>query len=201
MRGRCSRPAPAPASARSPALAGELPTYGPADRAWAATFRAEVARVAGNAPPSTWQPVVEAWDALAQPYEAAYARYRAAEAGVHGDREEAARWLVDAASAADAIGARPLRETIDLLARRARIPLETERRAAPQRAAGLTERELDVVRLLAAGRSNRQVAAELFISPKTVSVHVSNILTKLEVASRGEAAAAAYRLGLVDAPA
>ena len=67
---------------------------------------------------------------------------------------------------------------------------------------GLTARELEVLRLVAIGRSNRDIAAELFISAKTASVHVSNILAKLGVGSRGEAAATAYRLGLFDpAPA
>jgi DNA-binding NarL/FixJ family response regulator len=53
-----------------------------------------------------------------------------------------------------------------------------------------------VLALVAAGRSNRQIAQALFISPKTASVHVSNILAKLGVANRVEAAAAAHRLGL-----
>jgi DNA-binding NarL/FixJ family response regulator len=63
---------------------------------------------------------------------------------------------------------------------------------------GLTGRELEVLRLVAAGRSNRDIANELFISPKTASVHVSNILGKLGAASRGAAAAKAHTLGLVD---
>ncbi|MGZ0235660.1 helix-turn-helix domain-containing protein, partial [Streptomyces sp. CPS1] len=66
---------------------------------------------------------------------------------------------------------------------------------------GLTTREREVLRLVAAGRTNRQIAEELFISPKTVSVHVSNILAKLGVSSRGEAAALAHRLGLFPARA
>ncbi|MER5782471.1 LuxR C-terminal-related transcriptional regulator, partial [Streptomyces mobaraensis] len=91
------------------------------------------------------------------------------------------------------------------LARRARLPLDGE--AAPDgRAPGaaggadapprLTPREHDVLRLVTLGRSNRQIAEELFISPKTASVHVSNILAKLGAAGRGEAAATAHRLGL-----
>ena len=64
---------------------------------------------------------------------------------------------------------------------------------------GLTAREMEVLRLVTAGRSNQQLAAELFISPKTASVHVSNILGKLGVASRTEAAATAHRLHLFDA--
>ncbi|MFF1745790.1 response regulator transcription factor, partial [Streptomyces mirabilis] len=68
--------------------------------------------------------------------------------------------------------------------------------ADPAEALGLTSRERDVLRLVAAGRSNRQIAEELFISPKTASVHVSNILAKLDVSGRGEAAALAHRLRL-----
>ena len=63
---------------------------------------------------------------------------------------------------------------------------------------GLTGRELEVLRLVAEGRSNRDIAGELFISPKTASVHVSNILGKLGAASRGEAAAKAHALRLLD---
>ena len=70
----------------------------------------------------------------------------------------------------------------------------------PGAGVGLTERELEVLRLVAAGRSNREIAAELFLSPKTASVHVSKILGKLGVASRGEAAAKAHALRLFDPP-
>jgi DNA-binding NarL/FixJ family response regulator len=63
---------------------------------------------------------------------------------------------------------------------------------------GLTARELEVLRHLAAGRSNREIGQALFITPKTASVHISNILRKLQVTSRVQAATAAHRLGLVD---
>ncbi len=98
-----------------------------------------------------------------------------------------------------------MREDLSLLAQRARLPLTaTDTPAAqpapqdtdPAEALGLTSRERDVLRLVAAGNSNRQIAEELFISPKTASVHVSNILAKLGVAGRGEAAALAHRLRL-----
>jgi DNA-binding CsgD family transcriptional regulator len=62
----------------------------------------------------------------------------------------------------------------------------------------LTPREREVLGLVALGRTNRQIADELFISENTAGVHVSNILGKLEVTGRGEAAAIAYRLGLVE---
>jgi len=73
---------------------------------------------------------------------------------------------------------------------------ETEAANAGIDAFGLTQREREVLQLVADGRSNPQIAEALFISRKTASVHVSNILGKLGVASRGEAAAVAHRLGL-----
>jgi DNA-binding NarL/FixJ family response regulator len=92
-----------------------------------------------------------------------------------------------------------------MLARRARIDLGTpaaDVAAAPADPAalaerlGLTSREVDVLRMVADGRTNAEIAATLVISHKTASVHVSNILSKLGVSGRGEAAAVAHRLGL-----
>ena len=68
-----------------------------------------------------------------------------------------------------------------------------------QRPFGLSPRELEVLQLVAAGRTNRQIGTELFISENTAGVHVSNILGKLGVASRTEAASAAFQAGLVRA--
>jgi len=98
-----------------------------------------------------------------------------------------------------------VREQAEWLARRARLTLAGDP-AAPaadpgdqaRHQYGLTARELEVLRLVAVGRSNRDIAAELFISAKTASVHVSNIMSKLGVTTRVEAAALAYRLGLAD---
>jgi DNA-binding NarL/FixJ family response regulator len=105
-------------------------------------------------------------------------------------------------AAAAAAGHAPLLAAIRTLAARARIPLDASstppeplRELAPY---GLTERELLVVRLVAAGRSNREIGADLFISGKTASVHVSNILRKLGVSSRVQAAALAERAGILD---
>jgi DNA-binding CsgD family transcriptional regulator len=76
------------------------------------------------------------------------------------------------------------------------------RAATPLAAApgfALTSREREVLRLVAEGYSNGRIAEALYISPKTASVHVSRIIAKLEVTSRGEAAALAHRLGLLEA--
>jgi DNA-binding NarL/FixJ family response regulator len=86
------------------------------------------------------------------------------------------------------------------LARNARIDLGGAPPEEPGDPLGLTERESEVVRLVAAGRSNQQIADELFITRKTASVHVSNVLGKLGAANRVEAAAIAHRLGLEEGP-
>jgi DNA-binding NarL/FixJ family response regulator len=102
------------------------------------------------------------------------------------------------------VAARPLRERIEGLARRARIDLETEEPAAPSAPRsttdpyGLTVREREVLDLVAAGRTNREIGERLFISEKTASVHVTHILGKLGVSSRVEAALVAARAGMVD---
>jgi DNA-binding CsgD family transcriptional regulator len=139
----------------------------------------------------------------------AYARYRAAEAMVRtgGSRPEASAWLAESHRVAVAIGAAPLERMAADLARRGRLDLGEDAVAdgddladgTSDDAAGplpsLSPREREVLALVAAGRTNRQIADELFISPKTASVHVSNILAKLGVSTRGEAAALAHRLG------
>ncbi|MER7183217.1 response regulator transcription factor, partial [Streptomyces hyaluromycini] len=90
---------------------------------------------------------------------------------------------------AAALAAAPLLERAEALLRRS-VPAEN---SAPP----LTAREQDVLRLLALGRSNRQIGEELFITGKTASVHVSNILAKLGATSRTEAVAIAYRERLI----
>ena len=100
------------------------------------------------------------------------------------------------------MGAGPLRREIELLANRGRLHLQEPTAPAPAASPspaasfGLTRREAEVLTLVAAGRTNRQIGGELFISEKTASLHVSRILAKLGVAGRGEAAAVAHRLGL-----
>ena len=168
---------------------------GPEALAWLARAEAEWARLEGHADPDRWATAVDAFS-YGYVYEEARCRWRLAEALLaSGRRDEATEQARAAHSVAQRLGAEPLRTAIESLSRRGRLgvgePVEQSGTAA-----GLTARELEVLRLLAMGRSNQQIADALFISRKTASVHVSHILTKLEVGTRVEAAAVAHRLGL-----
>jgi DNA-binding NarL/FixJ family response regulator len=146
-----------------------------------------------------------------EPFPLAYALLRHAEAlATAGDRGAAAATVGEALELARSLGAAPLLEEIDALMRRARLrPVVADGQAAEEEAAvpdeleriGLTAREAEVLQLVADGLSNSQIAEKLFISRKTASVHVSNILSKLGVSTRVEAAALAHRRGLVQASA
>jgi DNA-binding CsgD family transcriptional regulator len=205
-------------------VAEKLETFGPLQRALALTYaaaEADTARLIAAFPDGSgsgasdetagllaaWDEAAAAWDGLGEPYSLAETLLHAAEVALaRGDRDGAASRLDRAAPLAAALGAQPLAGQIALLARRARIRLSASAgsEVAPGDAGeddgelGLTERELEVLRLVAEGRSNRQIAGELFISPKTASVHMSNILSKLGVSNRGEAAATAHSLRLFD---
>jgi DNA-binding NarL/FixJ family response regulator len=164
-----------------------------------AHIAAEVARASATDAPAAWLTVADLWAAHGMRPREAYARFRAAEAFLREDDRDAAAQNARAAyAAASAIGWTVLRDAIASLGRRARLDLgaENDTVRSPADHYGLTARELDVVALLAEGRTNRQIADALFISVKTASVHVSNILAKLGVSNRGEAGAAARRLGL-----
>ena len=168
--------------------------------AFRALAEAELTRLRGEHDPVRWLEAAELFRALSEPLNAAYADLRAAEAiALSGGRTvEIAEPLRSAFAVASSLGSRPLREEADALARRAGIALEPAERsdAEPPAELGLTHRELEVLRLLAEGRTNRQIGEELFITPKTASVHVSRILMKLGVANRAEAAAMAHRTGI-----
>jgi DNA-binding CsgD family transcriptional regulator len=201
------------------AHAQEMRVVGPSQEAERLTFTAltrEEAAPPGHADGVPVQDAMTAWDAAAtawqrldQPFPLADALLRAAEVAVdRGDRDGAAARLTRAAALADGLGASPLRERIGFLARRARIALPSEPPDAgaldsaddggqAAKSLGLTAREIEVLRLVAVGRSNGEIATDLFISAKTVSVHVSHILVKLDAATRTEAAAIAYRAGLL----
>jgi DNA-binding NarL/FixJ family response regulator len=116
------------------------------------------------------------------------------------DRPAAAETLGETAAIATALGAAQLLAAADTLARRLGVRPPGPARAAVPAPAGieiLTAREREVLRLVAEGQSNSRIAARLYISPKTASVHVSRIIAKLEVSNRVEAAAVAHRLGLL----
>jgi DNA-binding CsgD family transcriptional regulator/tetratricopeptide (TPR) repeat protein len=179
------------------------------DEANLGTVEAEWSRVAGPSDPGRWAASAKAWEALGYPWQAGYARWRQAEAllAQGAPRADAAQALAAARTLAGGLGARLLVREIDALARRARIDLAAPGDGGPQDGPaapepdgagelGLTPREREVLALVADGRTNRQIAEALFISDKTASVHVSNILAKLGVANRGEAAAVAHRLRL-----
>ncbi len=177
-------------------------------RGWLARAQAEWTRANGSNDPEAWRAVVDAFGP-GFVYETARSRWRLAEALAEaGDRTAAAiEWRL-ATRAADQLRAAPLQAVLADLGRRARLAGQGKSQSHGAGAdeaesggiggplASLTGRELEVLRLLAAGHSNREIGSELFISPKTASVHVSNILAKLHAASRTEAAAIAHRDGL-----
>ncbi|MEU5882691.1 AAA family ATPase [Spirillospora sp. NPDC047279] len=200
----------APALPQIEERAAGLDVLGSLQEAHQVTFAAEVARARGVLDLAAWDTASATWEKLGQPYSQATALFRAGEAALHdGDRDGAAERLRRAAALAGELKAAPTCAAIDDLFRRARLSRTAGRADAGAGAGagaasgpplGLTPRELEVLRLVADGQSNREIAEGLYISVKTASVHVSNILTKLEVASRGEAAATAHRLGLFPPP-
>jgi DNA-binding CsgD family transcriptional regulator len=178
---------------------------GAAGPGWVARAEAEWLRAVGRNDPAAWQAVVDAFGA-SSPYETARARWRLAEALAKADKHEAARreWRLAAQTAGD-LGAVPLRAAVDDLGRRARLAPARQRSSEPaeqsrEPLSRLTARELEVLRLLATGRGNKDIGATLFISAKTASLHVSNIMAKLGAASRIEAAAIAHQQGIATEP-
>ncbi|MFM9627036.1 AAA family ATPase [Streptomyces galilaeus] len=183
--------------ARTAARRGEAGVpQGPEGQAWLARAEAERARAAGEPDAAAWEKAAAAFE-FGDVYERARCRLRLAEAlSAAGRREEAAGEARAAHETAVRLRAAPLLERVDDLIRRARLAPAPPGREGP---AALTARERDVLRLLALGRSNRQIGEELFISGKTASVHVSNILAKLSASSRTEAVAIAHRERLLEA--
>jgi DNA-binding CsgD family transcriptional regulator/DNA-binding transcriptional regulator YdaS (Cro superfamily) len=180
-------------------LTGVIPPMVRASRTVAAGECSRIGRAGDGA---LWADARRQWEACGNPYQAAYARLREAEAllAPGGNRADAATSLREAHAVADALGARPLLQRLQALARRARIDLDAGRHSETAADAvsrfELTPREREVLGLLANGLTNREIGAELFISNKTASVHVSRILGKLSVPNRAAAAAFAQRLGV-----
>jgi DNA-binding CsgD family transcriptional regulator len=178
----------------------------PEQAAYAAQAAAEAARAhADPAAAGYWRAALQAWEALDQPYDAAYAGLRLGEA-MTATPESPEGVLRTAWRRADHLGAAPLRGELEALARAHRlritladVPDPVGGPAVSPVGLGLTAREVEVLQRVAAGESNGDIAGALYISTKTASVHVSNILRKLGAANRRDAARAARVLGLVPA--
>jgi DNA-binding CsgD family transcriptional regulator/tetratricopeptide (TPR) repeat protein len=186
----------------------------PDGRATVLTALAERHRLHDRAGSGPWSAAATAWDELGRPFPAAYARFRAAETTLrrHGPDAHTTATLRRAAEVAGRLGATPLRTECELLARRHRVSLDAAPgtgtpAAGPDAPAvppagldapavpGLTDREQEILALVAVGRTNGEIAHALVISPKTVSVHVSNILRKFGATGRADAARIAHRTG------
>ncbi|MBZ2198133.1 AAA family ATPase [Ruania sp. N2-46] len=195
-------------------------TIGPEGLAWLARCRAEASRMRGETDPAPWRALVDAFG-YGDTYQQAIARWRLAEvllalraeggpagasavagpgeesgddAGPESDPDDGGDELLDALATARALRARPLEEALLATARRYRLNVPGQRAAA---VALLTPREQSVLELVAQGLTNRAVGTELFISEKTVSVHLSRVMAKLDVSSRTEAVAVAMSRGIL----
>ena len=211
------RPVPDDAMALSASVRDEVLSMdprSPADHGHRALVAAEHARLRREGEVDAWREAVERCRAMNEPVALAYALFRQAEAlSSAGDLEAAAAAASEALTLAQTVGAAPLEADVGALIRGARLraAVAAGNGTAPSAAAvadaepgelerlGLTAREGEVLRLVSDGRSNGQIAEALFISRKTASVHVSNILSKLGVSTRVEAAALAHRRGIADA--
>lgn len=159
--------------------------------AWHRTCTGEESLLAWQRARDAWQPTGLGYDLLECTAQLATVAF------AEGDRDTGQQALREAWTTSRDMGASGLTRSMAALARRTRTTLDDP--AHPSDGAGLTRREREVLALVAAGRSNPQIAGELYMSRKTASAHVSRILTKLGVASRGEAAAYAWAHGLADA--
>jgi DNA-binding CsgD family transcriptional regulator/tetratricopeptide (TPR) repeat protein len=174
--------------------------------------KAELSRLTGPSSAAAWATAAAAADELRHPHEAAYCRFRQAEALLLArESKTAARAAaLEAHRIARELGATPLRREVEQLAARSGLDLVSPPVAADGQSGAepvhhgipfrLTRREQDVLERLTLGRTNREIATELFISEKTASVHVSNIKSKLGANGRAEIAAIAVRLRLVPDP-
>lgn len=187
-------PAEAPPEHLQPlqmAMAGLAARAGsPANAAWLATAEAE-----RSADPAAWEAATSQWLALGHRPSAAYTAWRSGDAwDAAGDIPRARESWRRAESLARELGMVPiLTALMGPAARRVEEPVE--RWALPDaESLGLTARETEVLACIAEGWTNKRIADELVISPRTVGIHVSNVLHKLGVSTRGEAAALVRRL-------
>ncbi len=186
-------------------LVEQLPRVGSYNAARYRHATAALAQAQGTDTPEMWEEVAAAWRTLEHKPLLGWALLRLAHADAQsGDKTAAADPLAEAWEIAQRLGATPLSERVTGLAQRAHLrfsPTSSPDTSATGSLARLTNRELEVLKHVALGETNDEIGTALFISPKTVSVHVSNILAKLEVTSRTKATAIAYEHGLLsDAP-
>jgi len=165
-----------------------------------ALCEAEATRMEVRSDSDAWMTAAGLFQRLSQPYTSAYAWYREGEAvlATRHDTARARSVLREAHAVAIRLGAVPLRAAIEEVSARGRVDLSegVVARGRSTGPGGLTAREREILALVADGLSNRQIGERLFITEKTASHHVSNILGKLGVAGRVEAAAEAVRLGI-----
>jgi DNA-binding CsgD family transcriptional regulator len=185
-------PDPEPWVQRLRSAAGDVHRHGAAGAAWSAHLEAELLRLTGSTDPDPWEEAVEAWSRVERRHEQAWSLLRLGESRLRRhDRAGAWEPLRAALEIARRLRAAPLVTAVTGVARSARLDVGLD--PPDPRALPLTERETEVLRLVADGRTNGEIARALFISPKTASVHVSHILTKLGVHTRTEAAVVAHR--------
>ncbi|MEW2386565.1 AAA family ATPase [Micromonospora sp. NPDC047707] len=171
------------------------------DRAWRASFVAEASPASQRR--EAREAELYAWERAGQPYPLAWALVRSTDGLIaRRSRTEAVERLRRARAIGEALGAMPLVMAVHATASRAGLTLAeapSRQMVIPKKPEfGLTAREVEVLRLVAEGLTNRQIANHLFISVKTVSVHISRILMKMDASTRGEAAAKAHRLHFFD---
>jgi DNA-binding CsgD family transcriptional regulator len=169
------------------------------------TSEAETARAADRPACDLWLAAAAGWESLGEPYPRAQCLLRGVEAALaeRRPRPTVAPWLSVAHEIAVRLDAAPLVGALESIARRGRVTFVRDDVQPPGPVSdavplGLTPRELQVLRLVGQGYTNGEIADSLFISPKTAGAHVSNILGKLGVGRRVEAAAIAERLDLLD---
>jgi DNA-binding CsgD family transcriptional regulator/tetratricopeptide (TPR) repeat protein len=198
-------------AARADALLALVDAAGTLDEqtslaAMTATCRAEHARVRRTDTPEMWDSAAAQWRSMSHPYHEALALWRLA--GAHlarHARNQGVQAITDALRIATTLGCGPLETQLQQLATFAGVDVvelpdlpKQEVRVDGAGNVTLTERERQVLTLVAKGYTNRRIARTLFITEKTASVHVSNILAKLGVSNRVEAAAAAHSLQLLE---
>jgi DNA-binding CsgD family transcriptional regulator len=188
-------------------LANTLPASTPPAQAYQALIAAETARLDRTNEIAAWQAAVAATRTAEEAFPLCYSLFRLAEAQTADPAtgtDAATATASEGLHLADDLAAATAHD-IRTLARRTRLRIEASPttpdvpQPQPEHRFRLTDREREVLALVAEGHSNGQIATSLYISPKTASVHVSNILAKLDVSTRTEAATLAHRLGLLPA--